>query len=477
MENKEALKEILRRSLARQTLLGFTLYTFPEYQAGWVHEEICQKLDEFLDKVRRKESPRLMLTMPPRSGKTEIASRRFPAYVLGRYPDTSIIATSYSSNLASRNNRDVQRVMDNNLYLNLFPDSTLSGKNSNNKNQTYLRNSDIFEVVGHKGVYKSAGVGAGITGMGGDILIVDDVFKDRQEADSPTIRDKVYNWYTSTLYTRLSPGGGILIILTRWHVDDICGRLLEKDKDAKQWEVIEYPAIATHDEPHRKKGEALHPERYPLEELLRIKSDVGSRDWEALYQQHPTIDGGAVFKKEWIKHWTTLPDKFDTMLTSWDMTFKATDTTDYVVGQVWGRKGADCYFIDQVRKRMSFTDTIHEFVKLSNKHPKALKKLVEDKANGPAVIDVLKKHVQGIVPIVPKESKVARAYAVTPMWEAGNVYIPSPIICPWIEDYMTELTNFPVVAHDDQVDATTQALRELQQRKQIKINPSLFIGR
>lgn len=477
MENKEALKEILRRSLARQTLLGFTLYTFPEYQAGWVHEEICQKLDEFLDKVRRKESPRLMLTMPPRSGKTEIASRRFPAYVLGRYPDTSIIATSYSSDLASRNNRDVQRVMDNNHYLNLFPDSTLSGKNSNNKNQTYLRNSDIFEVVGHKGVYKSAGVGAGITGMGGDILIIDDVFKDRSEADSPTIRNKVYNWYTSTLYTRLAPGGGILIIMTRWHVDDLCGRLLEKDKDAKQWEIIEYPAIATHNEPHRKKGEALHPERYPLEELLRIKSDVGSRDWEALYQQHPTIDGGAVFKKEWIKHWTVLPDRFDTMLTSWDMTFKATDTTDYVVGQVWGRKGADCYLIDQVRKRMSFTDTIHDFVKLSNKHPKALKKLVEDKANGPAVIDVLKKHVQGIVPIIPKESKVARAYAVTPMWEAGNVYIPSPIICPWVEDYVTELTNFPVVAHDDQVDATTQALRELQQRKQIKINPSLFIGR
>lgn len=796
MENKEVLKELLRRSLARQTLLGFTLYTFPEYQAGWVHEEICQKLDDFLDKVKRKESPRLMLTMPPRSGKTEIASRRFPAYVLGRYPDTSIIATSYSSDLASRNNRDVQRVIDDNLYHNLFPDTTLFGKNIRSvANGSYLRNSDIFEVVGHKGVYKSAGVGAGITGMGGDILIIDDVFKDRQEADSPTIRDKVYNWYTSTLYTRLAPGGGILIIMTRWHpikddtpvlttkgwkkhgelkvgdyvfgidgkpvkvkhvtepvwcdvkistetegiicskthswavksrpeykakvleagellkinkqrtlprirplefenkislpidsywlglwlgdgdkkapiircgkhyykhcestvysykkrkcsrgdyfytytgqgirrhlaelnlinnkhipdiyktapihdrlqllaglidsdgdksnnlyrfantniklyqdvkdivhslgmvcskdmivnkkntlafnkykrhfdclrfcfsptmeipckieykkinklckkergikaslalenecgwgrcittdapdglylvgktlipthnCDDLCGRLLEKDKDTKKWEVIEYPAIATHDEPHRKKGEALHPERYPLEELLRIKSDVGSRDWEALYQQRPTIDGGAVFKEEWIKYWTTLPNSFDTMIISWDMAFKATDTTDYVVGQVWGRKGADCYLIDQVRDRMSFTDTIHEFVKLSNKHPRAFKKLVEDKANGPAVIDVLKKEIQGIVPIIPKESKVARAYAVTPMWEAGNVYIPSPLIAPWVKDYKTELTNFPVVAHDDQVDATTQALRELQQRKPMKINPSLF---
>lgn len=796
MKNKEAVQEAIRQNIARQSLLGFILYTFKDYKAGWVHEEICQKLDDFLEAVKHKESPRLMLTMPPRSGKTEIVSRRFPAYVFGRYPDTSIIATSYSADLASRNNRDVQKVMDDIEYSKLFPSSSLYGKNIRSVSQgTYLRNSDIFEVVGHKGVYKSAGIGGGITGMGGDILIVDDVFKDRSEADSPTIRNKVYNWYTSTLYTRLSPGGGILIIMTRWHpikddtpvlttkgwkkhgelkvgdyvfgidgkpvevkhvtepvwcdvkistetegiicskthswavksrpeykakvleagellkinkqrtlprikplefenkislpidpywlglwlgdgdkrapiircgkhyykhcestvysykkrrcsrgnyfytytgqgirkhlaelnlinnkhipdiyktasihdrlqllaglidsdgdksnnlyrfantniklyqdvkdivhslgmvcskdmivnkkntltfnkykrhfdclrfcfsptmeipckieykkinklckkergikaslalenecgwgrcittdapdglylvgktlipthnCDDLCGRLLEKDKDAKKWEVIEYPAIATHDEKHRKQGEALHPERYSLDELLQIKSDIGSRDWEALYQQKPTVDGGTVFKNEWFKYWTTLPTKFDTMITSWDMTFKGTDGTDYVVGQVWGRKGADCYLIDQVRKRMSFTETLHEFIKLSNKYPKAIKKLVEDKANGSAVIDTLKHTVQGITPVEPDGGKVSRAYAVTPMLEAGNVYIPSPLIYKWVDDYVTELTNFPVVAHDDQVDATTQALRELQQRRSIKINSGIL---
>lgn len=473
--NKKLMQEAIRQSLARQTLLGFILYTFKGYKAGWVHEEICQKLDDFLEAVKHKESPRLMLTMPPRSGKTEIVSRRFPAYVFGRYPDTSIIATSYSADLASRNNRDVQKVMDDIEYSKLFPSSSLYGKNIRSVSQgTYLRNSDIFEVVGHKGVYKSAGIGGGITGMGGDILIVDDVFKDRSEADSPTIRNKVYNWYTSTLYTRLSPGGGILIIMTRWHSDDLCGRLLEKDKDAKKWEVIEYPAIATHDEKHRKQGEALHPERYNIDELLQIKSDIGSRDWEALYQQKPTVDGGTVFKKEWFKYWTTLPTRFDTMITSWDMTFKGTDGTDYVVGQVWGKKGADCYLIDQVRKRMSFTETLHEFIKLSNKYPKAIKKLVEDKANGSAVIDTLKHTVQGITPVEPDGGKVSRAYAVTPMLEAGNVYIPSPLIYKWVDDYVTELTNFPVVAHDDQVDATTQALRELQQRRSIKINSGIL---
>lgn len=475
MKNKEAIQEAIRQNIARQSLLGFILYTFKDYKAGWVHEEICQKLDDFLEAVKNKKSPRLMLNMPPRSGKTEIVSRRFPAYIFGRCPDMEIIATSYSDDLATRNNKDVQEIIDSDSYTVLFPNTKLYGKGIMNiAKNLYRRSSNFFEIVNHKGTYKSAGVGGGITGMGADILIIDDPFKNRLEADSPTVRKKVYDWYTSTLYTRHSPGAGILIIANRWHTDDLCGKLLEKDKGAKKWEVIEYPAIATHNEKHRKRGEALHPERYSLNELLQIKADIGSRDWEALYQQRPTIDGGAVFKEEWIKYWTTLPNSFDTMIISWDMAFKAADTTDYVVGQVWGRKGADCYFIDQVRKRMSFTDTIHEFIKLSNKHPRAFKKLVEDKANGPAVIDVLKKEVQGIVPIVPKESKVARAYAVTPMWEAGNVYIPSPLIAPWVKDYKTELTNFPVVAHDDQVDATTQALRELQQRKPMKINPSLF---
>lgn len=470
--------EAIRRSLARQTLLGFVLYTFKGYQAGWVHEEICNKLDAFFDAVQRRESPRLMLCVPPRHGKSEIASRRFPAYCLGKNPDLSIIATAHTASLATRNNRDVQRIIDTEQYRNIFPDTSLFGKSVRSVAKgTYLRNSDIFEIVDHDGVYKSAGIGGGITGMGGDILIVDDVFKDRAEADSPTIRNKVWDWYTSTLYTRLAPGGGIIIILTRWHVDDICGRILEADKDAHKWEVIEYPAIAEHDEKHRRQGEALHPARYNLEYLLETKRAVGSRDWEALFQQHPTVEGGTVFKKEWFKYYTTLPKSFDTMLTSWDMTFKDTDTSDFVVGQVWGRKGADCYLIDQVRGRWSFTETVNKFVMLTNKYPQALHKLIEDKANGPAVIDVLKHRVQGITPIEPDGGKVARAYAVTPMFEAGNVYLPNPAIAPWIGDYITELSSFPVVAHDDQVDATTQALRRLQQRQKITFNPNNLFKR
>lgn len=450
----ETLAEI-RRALARSCLAAFVRYTMPAYRMGWVHEEVCAELDAFLADVVAGRSPRLMLTMPPRHGKSELASRRFPAYALGRYPDLSVISTSYAADLSSRMNRDVQRVIDSPEYRELFPGTALYGKNIRTVgNGSYLRNSDIFEIVGHKGCYRSAGVGGGITGMGGHIVIVDDPFKDRASADSPTIRQNVWDWYTSTLYTRLAPGGGVLIINTRWHMADLSGRLLEAEArgEGDHWRVVDFPAIAMVDEAHRRAGEALHPERYPLEQLLAIKKALGTRDWEALYQQRPTPDGGNIFKAEWLRFWLPkdLPEQFDQLLISWDMTFKDGDDTDFVVGQVWGRKGADRYLLDQVRRRMGFTDTVAAFRALAAKWPGATRKLVEDKANGPAVIDALKHAVPGIIPVEPDGSKTARAHAVTTFFEAGNVLIPHPEHCPWAREYVAELTQFPGAPHDDQ---------------------------
>jgi len=465
----------MRLNLPRCSLAAFILATLPNYQLGWVHAEICLELDAFLDAVIARKSPRLMLTMPPRHGKSEIASRRFPAYCFGRYPDFSIISTSYSADLASRMNRDVQRIMDEDTYARIFPDTRLYGKNVRTTAQSaYMRNSDIFEIVGHSGVYRSSGVGGGITGMGADIAIIDDPFKDRMSADSPTIRQNIWEWYTSTLYTRLAPGGGVIIINTRWHTDDLSGRLLaeEASGDGDKWRVVNFPAIAEADEPHRKQGEALHEERYPLEQLLKIKTAIGTRDWEALYQQHPTPEGGSIFREEWLKYWLPkdLPTDFNSMVISWDMAFKEGLDTDFVVGQVWGRKGADFYLIDQMRGRWGFTDTMERFKALAAKYPQATRKLVEDKANGPAVIDSLKHHIPGIIPVEPDGSKTARAHAVTALFEAGNVYIPSPEVHPWVKDYITELTQFPSVAHDDQVDATTQALRHFDRRQGLSIS-------
>lgn len=469
----------LRRSLAQQSMAGFVYATMPGYLMGWVHETICAELDDFLRAVVDGLSPRLMLCMPPRHGKSELASRRFPAYVFGRYPDMSIIGTSYSADLASRLNRDVQRVIEQPEYIEIFPQTMLSAKNIRTvATGNYLRNSDVFEIVGHRGSYRSAGVGGGITGMGGDILIVDDPFKDRAEADSPTIRRKVWEWYTSTLYTRLAPGGGILVINTRWHMDDLSGRLLEAARtgEGDQWRVVNFPAIAEEDEPHRRRGEALHPERYPLEQLAASRTAIGTRDWEALYQQHPTPDGGNIFKTEWLSFWLPkdLPETFDQMVISWDMTFKDGDDTDYVVGQVWGSKGANRYLLDQVRARMGFTATLAAFRALADKWPQASRKLVEDKANGPAVIDSLRHHVSGIIPVEPDGSKTARAHAVTALFEAGNVHIPHPQACSWASDYVAELTQFPGAAHDDQVDATTQALRDMDRRRSLNINPAIL---
>ena len=443
----------IRLAKARKGLSYFTLHTKPDYLLGWVHKEICDELDRFLQDVADKKSPRLIITMPPRSGKSELVSRRFPAFALGRNPELQIIATSYSSDLSQRFNRDVQRVIDDEKYFDLFPNTRLSNSRVRTDSRgSYIRTSDLFEIVGHAGAYRSCGVGGGITGQGADILIIDDPIKDRAQAGSKTIRDSIWDWYTSTAYTRLSPGGGVIVMATRWHTDDLIGRLIQRMGEGDTFRIVNYPAIAEHDELHRKAGEALHPERYPLSTLLQIQKTIGSRDWEALYQQHPVPDGGALFKLEWFRRWTatSLPPEFDHTLMSWDMTFKDSKNSDYVVGQVWGKKGPNFYLLDQVRGQWDFVKTKEMVRVLAHKWPRVVRKLVEDKANGSAVISELKSTVSGFVPITPTESKEARASSVTPYFEAGNVFIPEDRAAPWVPHYVSELLEFPAGSHDDQ---------------------------
>jgi predicted phage terminase large subunit-like protein len=443
----------IRLAKARKGLSYFTLQTKPDYLLGWVHKEICDELDRFLQDVADKKSPRLIITMPPRSGKSELVSRRFPAFALGRNPELQIIATSYSSDLSQRFNRDVQRVIDDEKYFDLFPNTRLSNSRVRTDSRgSYIRTSDLFEIVGHAGAYRSCGVGGGITGQGADILIIDDPIKDRAQAGSKTIRDSIWDWYTSTAYTRLSPGGGVIVMATRWHTDDLIGRLIQRMGEGDTFRIVNYPAIAEHDELHRKAGEALHPERYPLSTLLQIKKTIGSRDWEALYQQHPVPDGGALFKLEWFRRWkaSNLPPEFDHTLMSWDMTFKDSKNSDYVVGQVWGKRGPNFYLLDQVRGQWDFVKTKEMVRVLAQKWPRVVRKLVEDKANGSAVISELKSTVSGFVPITPTESKEARASSVTPYFEAGNVFIPEDSAAPWVPHYVSELLEFPAGSHDDQ---------------------------
>lgn len=474
MTLEEVKAEIIRRAEnelkireARNNLLSFISVTYKDYKIGWVHQEICQTLDLFLKDLIDGKRPRLIITMPPRSGKSEIVSRRFPAYFLGKYPDLSIISVSYSASLAEDFSRDVQRIIDSDEYKKIFPNTKLSDK----KDKNYKRTSDFFEIVDHKGVYCSAGVGGSITGKGCDILIIDDPIKNRQEANSETVRKKIYDWYSSTAYTRLSPIGGVIMMCTRWHLDDLIGKVLS-DKNQKPFHVISYPAIAEHDEPHRKQGEALHPERFSLEILNEIKSTLSTADWLSLYQQKPVPEGGAIFETSKLRYYdeTSEPKRFDQVVGSWDMTFKENKTSDFVVGQLWGRKGADFYLLDMVRDRMDFVKTLKVFINFANKHKNCNCWLVEDKANGTAIISTLKKHISGIIPITPKESKQERAYAITPYLEAGNIFFPKNQ--NFTKDLEEEMLQFPAGAHDDTVDSMTQALNYFRMKKRVQMSES-----
>jgi predicted phage terminase large subunit-like protein len=451
---------------AREGLLNFTDFTKPNYKVNWHHRLICQKLNQFA----RGEVKRLMVFMPPRYGKSELVSRRLPAFLLGRDPLLSIISTSYSADLAARMNRDVQRIIDSDAYRKIFPDTRLNSSNVRTSQTAWLRNSDTFEVVGHGGTYRCAGVGGGITGMGADVIIVDDPIKNQEEADSLTYREKIWEWYTSTLYTRLNDENGrILVTLTRWHEDDLAGRLLQLqtvEPDADKWEVISFPAIRETDidplDP-REIGEALWPEKHSIAKLANVKATAGSRVWGALYQQNPKPIEGTIIKHSYlVKRWKALPARFDQLMQSWDLAFKETKSSDYIVGQLWGRVGAEYYLIDQKRARLDFPATIQAIKDFSAKHPKSLLKLVEDKANGPAVIASLQKEIPGLVAVNPEGSKESRLNAVSPLFEAGNVIIPDATIANWVNDYVEELCAFPRAAKDDQVDATTQALLRLR---------------
>lgn len=455
-------------ALARINLLAFVKATFPEYSIGWVHREICARLMRFFVQVQKKQSPRLILTMPPRHGKSQLVSKHFPAWAFGVNPNINFIVASYSDDLVRRINKDVQRIMTSEEYLQIFPNTNLLYAKGSVR---AVKTTGLFEIPRYKGSFRSTGIGGALTGMGGDILAVDDPFKGRAEADSPTIRNNVWDWYTSVLYTRQAQGAGILVTVTRWHEDDLVGRLLKAQNDGgDKWELINYPAIAETDEPHRKEGEALHPERYSIETLESIKRNIGAYDWGSLYQQHPSPRAGGIFRRDWLRFYDELPPFFELQIQSWDFTFKDAATSDNVSGQVWGKLGNDFYLLDNVTEKMDFVTQQRAIQRISSKWDKTYIKVVEDKANGSAIINSMGATIPGLTPFNPRSSKTERAYSVSPLFETGRVFIPNRNKFQWVDKYVDELCNFPAAPHDDQVDSTTQALMYFTQRKSGIIN-------
>ena len=296
--------------------------------------------------------------------------------------------------------------------------------------------------------------------------IIDDPVKNEKEALSPTVKEGHWNWYQTVFTTRLSENSGQIIMATSWAEDDLPARICSHFKGDPRLTVLRFPAINEPGEtgynPNLPRG-PLVPELKSLAFLQEVKSLFSDYWWSALYQQCPRALGGNVFKESGLRYYfpKDLPAKFDKVVGSLDATFKDTDGTDFVVIQVWGKNGANSYLLAQSRARMSFTKTVAEVVKTKSNHPRIRQFYIEDKANGPAVIDTLKGIMSGLVPIEPDGSKLARAHAVTHVWEAGNVWLPHPDIAPWVKDLVGELTAFPAAANDDQVDAMTQALRQL----------------
>jgi len=294
-------------------------------------------------------------------------------------------------------------------------------------------------------------------------MLIDDPFKSWEEAQSPLAQLRVQQWFQGTFYTRAEPNASIIVIQTRWHRNDLTGWLVSEHSD--DWEVVDLPAIAEEgDALGRAPGEALCPERWPIDALERIKAAMAPVIWLAMYQQHPTDPEGQIIRNIWIKHWSELPARWDKLIQSWDMAFKDLQTSSFVVGQVWGLSGANAYLLDQIRERLDFVSTIAAIERLTAAWPAALEKLVEDKANGTAVINTLQGRVPGLIPINPQGSKTARLYAVSPAFQAGNVLIPAAQLYPWVNEWIGELTTFPGSLNDDQVDATSQALSRLFNR-------------
>jgi predicted phage terminase large subunit-like protein len=359
----------------------------------------------------------------------------------------------------------------------------------------------------HTGYRETTSVGTG-TGARAMFVCVDDPTSVDQAA-SDAERKRANEWWTGTMTTRLNDlkTGHLLVIQQRLHEEDTTAVCLEQGGYQHLYLPNEFEAdrrciTYTKDgdelwrDPRTKEGELLWPEKLGPDEVVMLKRKLGSYGYSGQYQQRPSPSGGGIFKQTSWRFWTykninvppvlvrqpdgtmlkippvILPDQFDTQLQSWDMAFKDMATSDYVAGGVWGKKGADCYLLDQVRERMGFPETVAAVKRMTQKHPKAGLKLVEDKANGPAVIQALRHEISGLVAVVPDGGKVARAQAVSPQVESGNVYLPHPAFAPWVQAFIDECSSFPNGKHDDQVDQMTQALNRL--RAMVVVPPRYF---
>jgi predicted phage terminase large subunit-like protein len=460
-----AAQELISRRAARSSVCAYSSFTLPRWQDNW-H---LTALGEQLDKISTGDIDRLMVFMPPRQGKSELCSVRFPAKYLAAHRQNQVIHSSYAFDLSRSFSRSCRNTMMGPQHQRLWP-CELS-RESDGAWQLAGKENDRASFI-------ASGVGKGISGQGANLFIIDDPVKDAEEAESEVIREKVWDWYRAVARTRLQPQAAVLLVMTRWHEDDLAGRLLlqaKSDPSADQWYVLVLPATNEDGQDaklwHTQKGtikkfpkyKALWPENYPPEELARIKATVGPRVWSALHLQRPSSKAGHIIKKHWIRHYAAAPNlqTVDSLLQSWDMSFVDTKDSSFVVGQVWAKRKADKYLIDEFRERMGFEETCKAVRAMCEKWPRASTKLVENKANGPAVIDTLNRTIGGFIAIDPQDfggSKESRLSACEPDYAAGNVWYPDPERNPWVAEHEDEICAAPFGKFWDRADAASQAL-------------------
>lgn len=441
------------RRLSQTDFTAYMQYVNPAYQMMWFHRHIAEMCQKLLD----GEITHLMVFVPPQHGKSEIVSRLFPSFALGVNPVLKIIGASYSGDLAQKFSGSIQRYIDSNEYREVFPDTYLNGTPGCDNMKGYTRNADYFETVGKGGFYKAVGVGGSLTGTPADIGIIDDPVKDRKEADSETFRNSTWDWYTDVFLTRLHNDSKQVLIMTRWHEDDLAGRILKSEPG--KWTVLMLPAIKeNNDYPYdiREIGEALWEQKHSLARHREMEARSG-RTFAALYQQRPVINGGNIIKRDWfqiisrslfesISRNSPIHFFLDTAFTE----KKANDPTGIIAAC---KVGNDIYISKAKKVYMKFPDLIRFIISFTkaNGYTYSSTIRIEPKANGISVIDQLieKTGLNVTKTPTPEDDKATRLNAASPSIECGHVFLVEDV---WNEEFMDEICGFPAKAHDEFVD-------------------------
>jgi len=419
----------------------------------WKHAMHLDYISQKLVELEKRNVRRILVSLGPRHGKSLLIDTYLPAWWLARHPRDKVILVGYNETFARQwgaDCRDLVIEYGDNLNLRVHPDRTAA-------NDWSLTSGGGMICVGY---------GGSLMGKGADLMVLDDVVKSAEEADSQVYRDKMWEWFQSSALTRLQPNGCIVGVMTRWHQDDLFGRIIDNYGD--QWEIINIPSLAEeNDVLGRAPGDPLWPEFHTDDPTYEIrKNSMSPYWWSALHQGRPTPEGGGLLKRDWWKYYYSLPEAPDQWIQTWDLALKDKEENDYSVGQVWARKGADIFLVAQVRDHFNMGQVIWHMKNFTTKYPQALAKLVEDTAMGPALKSTLTHEVPGIIPVpVKNTAKRSRVEAIVPLVQAGNVWLPQNddnTKARWVWEFVEECAQFPKAAYDDQVDAFTQGAAYLQ---------------